>query len=175
MGASDDAVAKPPSEPPPSQDLAPLFVGKYVHSIDEKRRVAIPKAVREELDRCRLGSAFYLVRGPGDPCIWLFPERSFATFVKTSIEPMTAKQFGIGSKETRDFVRRFLASAVRTDPDKQGRIVLPEDLCALAKIQDKGDVAFMGVANKVEIWSPAVLRERDDDQEFNRRALELFG
>lgn len=173
MGGSDDQVADLTSRASRSPELTPLFVGKHVHSIDEKRRVAIPKAVREELDRCRLGSAFYLVRGPGDPCIWLFPERSFATFVKTSIEPMTAKQFGIGSKETRDFVRRFLASAVRTDPDKQGRIVLPEDLCALARIQ--GEAVFMGVANKVEIWSPAVIRERDDDQEFNRRALELFG
>lgn len=164
-GNSDEVVA--------GSRLTPLFVGRHVHSVDEKRRVAAPKAVREEMERCRLGSAFVLVRGPGDPCIWLFPALLFGAFVKDHIEPMLAKQSGIGSKETREFVRRFLGSGVRCEPDKQGRIVLPENLCAVARIEN--EAVFVGVGNKVEIWSPAVNRERDDDQEFERRALELFG
>lgn len=160
--------------PEPARDeerAGPLFVGRYVHSLDDKRRVAIPKAVREALDPARDGEAFYLLRGAGDPCIWLYPERGFRGFER-KLSSWKESQGGIGSKDVRTFVRTLLGSARRCEPDGQGRIVLPEDLCGLARIGR--EVVFVGTGDRVELWSPALLKE-PDDQEFDRTARELFG
>jgi MraZ protein len=158
---------------PGESEGGPLLVGTYVHSVDEKRRVAIPKQVREAIDPAREGTAFYLAPGVGDPCIWLFSEREFQRFVKNQLEPLVQQQSGIGSKDVRALVRHFLGAAERAEPDKQGRILLSEKLCKRAAIGR--EAAFVGVGSRIEIWEPAQLRERDDDQDFERRARELFG
>lgn len=151
----------------------PFFVGRHRHSVDDKRRVAIPKAVREAIDVVRDGAAFVVVRGMGDPCLWLMPERAFERFVKSSLRPMLERQAGVGSKDVRGLMRVFLSSADRVEADKQGRIVLDDEKCRRVGIGT--EAVFAGVGERVEIWDPKRLGETENDEDFDRRARELFG
>ena len=51
----------------------------------------------------------------------------------------------------RDTERFILAQAFEVVPDDQGRIVIPERLIQYSKFSD--DVYFIGVGDRVEIWS----------------------
>ena len=48
-------------------------------------------------------------------------------------------------------MRSFFANVHKCEPDKQGRILLPESMRNYAKI--KQDVVFIGLATRAEIWS----------------------
>jgi MraZ protein len=55
------------------------------------------------------------------------------------------------NKESRKFVRFFLAGAANVEVDKQGRILVPSVLREFAGL-DK-DVVLVGVGGRIEIWS----------------------
>ena len=52
----------------------PLFVGEFEQAIDAKHRLAIPMALREQMDPDDDGSNFILVLGP-DRHLWLYPDQ----------------------------------------------------------------------------------------------------
>jgi MraZ protein len=56
-----------------------------------------------------------------------------------------------GQKDTRDFVRLFLAGAAEVELDQLGRILIPDFLTEYAGL--KGEVTVIGVFKRVEIWS----------------------
>jgi MraZ protein len=51
----------------------------------------------------------------------------------------------------RDIERFILGSAFETEPDTQGRIIIPEILVKYANL-DK-DLVYVGLINRVEIWA----------------------
>jgi MraZ protein len=63
------------------------------------------------------------------------------------------------------------------ETDKQGRILLPDELCK--KVELAGEVAFVGVKNRFEIWSAAkwssAAEQESELSEEARRALEALG
>jgi len=50
----------------------------------------------------------------------------------------------------RAFVRHFYANAVECDIDKQGRMVLPQELREYAHIEK--ELVTVGLLDKIEIW-----------------------
>ncbi len=153
----------------------PLFVGSQLQKIDEKRRVAIPKPHRDAVVPARDGSTFFLLHAVVDRCLWLMPERSFLRFVRTTVGPLREKTgSGIGSEMVRAFESRLLGEARAVEPDKQGRIVLPQELCELSGITDESEFRGTGY-DRVEIWNPSTRRERDSKIDYERMARELFG
>lgn len=53
--------------------------------------------------------------------------------------------------DARNFKRLFFSGAVEVDVDKQNRVLIPQHLREYAGIEK--DVMFVGVQEKVEIWS----------------------
>ena len=53
-----------------------LFTGEYLHTIDDKQRLAVPSEIRSRLKPEIHGEAFYLVPG-ANGSLWLWPERTF--------------------------------------------------------------------------------------------------
>tara|TARA_B100000401_G_scaffold400517_1_gene312299 strand:- start:152 stop:364 length:213 start_codon:yes stop_codon:yes gene_type:complete len=47
--------------------------------------------------------------------------------------------------------------------DSQGRILIPENLSQFAGIEK--EVTVIGVINKIELWSPKVLKDLDKESE----------
>ena len=118
-----------------------MFMGEYNHTIDEKGRIIVPVKFRE-----KLGTKFVVTRGL-DGCLFVYDEQEWSSFENA------LKTLPITSKESRQFVRFFLAGAAEVETDKQGRINLPQVLIDYAAL-DK-DIVLVGTGAKVEIWSVA--------------------
>jgi MraZ protein len=56
-----------------------------------------------------------------------------------------------GQKDTRDFVRLFLAGAAEVELDQLGRILIPDFLSEYAGLT--GEASIIGVFRRVEVWS----------------------
>ncbi len=116
-----------------------MFMGEYSHTVDEKGRLIIPSKFREEL-----GDRFVVTKGL-DGCLFVYPEDEWKVFEeKLRALPLT-------NKDARAFARYMLAGAAEVEPDKQGRILLPQVLRTFGEL-DK-DVVLIGVVSRVEIWN----------------------
>lgn len=116
-----------------------MFMGEYNHTIDAKGRLIIPSKFREVL-----GDDFVVTKGL-DGCLFVYDNTEWSAFEeKLKALPLT-------SKESRKFVRFFLAGATGVEVDKQGRILIPSVLREFAAL-DK-DVVLAGVGGRIEIWS----------------------
>jgi len=115
-----------------------MFMGEFNHSIDAKGRIIIPSKFREAL-----GEEFVITLGL-DGCLFAYPDEEWQAFV-TKLRTLP------GTKEARQLQRYFMAGAAACEVDKQGRILIPAKLREEAAL-DK-DIVFVGVLNKIEIWS----------------------
>ncbi len=115
-----------------------MFIGEYQHSVDPKKRLALPSKFRKEL-----GTRVVVTRGL-DKCLFVYPLKTWKELAeKLGTLPM-------GESSTRSFVRLMLAGAVDSDVDSQGRILLPEYLKEYAGLSKSVTVA--GLFNRLEIW-----------------------
>lgn len=116
-----------------------VFMGEYRHNLDDKGRLFIPARFRDDL-----GPRFVITKGL-DRCLFLYSGREW--------EGMEEKlrQLPLTSAEARAFSRFFFAGASDSEPDRQGRIVLPQVLRDYAGIVK--EAVIIGVASRVEIWA----------------------
>ena len=118
-----------------------MFIGEYHHSLDEKGRMALPTKFRSSLvDGC------VVTRGI-DQCLSVYTMEEWKTL---------AEKLGtlpLAQANSRAFSRLMLAGAMDAQPDKQGRVVLPDYLREYAKL-DK-NVVVVGLYNRLEIWDEA--------------------
>lgn len=118
-----------------------MFVGNFVHSIDEKGRLSLPAKFRE-----RLGSSFVTTHGL-DGCLFVYPMAEWETIAER------LRGLATTQSNARAFSRMFFANAQECECDKQGRVSLPlhqREYAALA-----GDTVVIGANSRVEIWSAA--------------------
>jgi MraZ protein len=148
-----------------------LFLGRFVHSLDDKRRIALPKAFRDEIDEGRDGASLFLVPGL-DLCLTLFTQKRFEVFRKRLSE-MQDSGFGQGHKNVRALRRDIFSGSTKLTPDKQGRIALPED--AGRRVGIEREVVFLGVDEKIELWSPRAEEVRDEPERLLKLGRELIG
>ncbi len=116
-----------------------MFMGEYQNSIDAKGRLIVPAKFREEL-----GYRFVMTRGL-DHCLFLYSLDEWAKFEER------LKTLPVADKDARAFIRNFYAGAAECEIDKQGRIVIPQNLREHAKIGK--ELVTIGAMNRVEIWS----------------------
>jgi MraZ protein len=115
-----------------------MFMGEYNHTIDAKGRIIVPSKFREAL-----GDEF-VVTGGLDGCLFVYPNDEWMEFI-AQLKNLP------GSKEARQLQRYFMAGAASCEVDKQGRILIPNKLRESAALEK--DIVFVGVLNKIEIWS----------------------
>lgn len=151
------------------------LLGSHRHSLDEKRRVAIPKAFREQILAAGDGDTYVLCRQlGGDPCLALYPAPRFEARL-TQVESMReGAALGVGPKAVRAYLRQLRMTAATLVPDKQGRITLTEEQCRLGSITK--DVMFVGAGDCAELWAPERLEPDDGDEaDFSALASRIFG
>ncbi|MBQ7847181.1 MAG: division/cell wall cluster transcriptional repressor MraZ [Clostridia bacterium] len=114
--------------------------GEYAHTIDTKGRMFLPSKFRSTL-----GDRVYLVRGI-DNCVCIYPVEEFDKFIaKLDAAPHT-------ETKARNVKRALCASAVDTDVDAQGRVLIPSKLRSMAGLEKS--VIVVGMGDKAEIWNP---------------------
>jgi MraZ protein len=120
--------------PPPS-----LFLGEFEHAIDDRSRLAIPARFRPALD-----DGLVITRGL-DRCLVIYDSeswRSMAERVRT-LNPWQG--------DARRMQRHFFSGAVPAQPDKLGRVVIPQFLRTYAQLD--GDVVVVGLFDRIEVWA----------------------
>lgn len=115
-----------------------MLIGEYQHTLDTKKRLAIPAKLRKEL-----GETAVLTRGL-DACLALYPMREWQRLTEK------LSQLPVGQGNTRSFSRLMLAGAVEVELDQLGRILVPDYLKSYAGLKQK--VVIAGVYNRLEVW-----------------------
>jgi MraZ protein len=115
-----------------------MFMGEFNHSIDSKGRIIIPSKFREAL-----GDEFVITLGL-DGCLFAYPNNEWEAFTE-NLRKLP------GTKDARQLQRHFMAGAAACEADNQGRILIPAKLREGAALEK--DIVFVGVMNKIEIWS----------------------
>ena len=107
-----------------------MFIGEYSHTIDEKRRLAIPSKFRRDL-----GKKAVITRGL-DSCLFVFPAREWESL---------AQKLGtlpLGQSDARGFIRLILAGAMDVSLDGLGRILVPDYLREYASLKKQVTVCI---------------------------------
>lgn len=126
-----------------------MFVGVYERQLDERGRLALPSAFRNELgDHC------YLFFGD-DGCVSVRSEESFEAQARELIDQVKR------GDASRDRQRAFASSAVHATIDRQGRITLEPRLRGHAGIEPQAGVMVLGSLDQIEIWEPDRYRDAE--------------
>ncbi len=115
-----------------------LLIGEYLHSLDDKKRVSLPKNFRSAL-----GKRIVMTRGL-DNCL--------VVFSRTAWERMADKLQSLSfvDADTRGFNRFMLSGAAEVDVDAVGRMLIPDHQKEYAGL--KREIIFTGISDRVEIW-----------------------
>lgn len=125
-----------------------MLTGEYQHNMDLKGRVTVPSKFREDL-----GDKFYVCKGL-DGCLFVLSSEQWERFVeKISAMPMS---------QAKGIQRYFFSGAAEVEPDKQGRILLPQNLRTHAGLEK--DVTVIGAAVRAEIWDTERWNRYNDEQ-----------
>lgn len=115
-----------------------MLIGEYNHTLDSKKRLAIPAKLRKEF-----GEHAILTRGLNNS-LFLYPLERW--------QKLTEKlgQLSVGQADTRSFLRLVFSGAVEVELDQLGRILIPDYLKNYAELKQR--VAIVGVHDRLEIW-----------------------
>ncbi|MDQ6808967.1 MAG: hypothetical protein M3Z64_06010 [Verrucomicrobiota bacterium] len=118
-----------------------FYAGQFRHSIDEKNRITIPS-------RWRHGDAedFIILPEPHGQHLLIMAPAEFARMNARAESDPT-----IPPAQRRVFSRQLHARAQHGSSDKQGRLVLPEEVCR--ELSLKGEVELVGGQGRFEIWN----------------------
>jgi MraZ protein len=117
-----------------------LLTGTHPRTLDEKKRVGLPKKVRELLQD---PETLFVAPGP-DGCLWIYTQ--------DGLELLAAKldQSPAADVDARVFRRLYFAQAEAVDVDRSGRILIPDRLIQFAEL--KHDTVLIGVRDHLELW-----------------------
>jgi MraZ protein len=116
------------------------FVGNFPRSLDSKGRVILPSRMRLHFQEHG-----YLTPG-AEGCLALWPEEEF------ELEAGRQHEKDSLGAEARNDLRDWAALVTRVEFDRQNRMPVPTELRALADLGQ--EVLFVGVLDRVELWSP---------------------
>lgn len=138
-----------------------MFSYEYEHSMDQKGRVSIPAAYRENL-----GEEFYICKG-FDGCLFVFDIEGWKEYSKL----ISRKALSMG--ENRRIGRLLYSGSMKCTLDKQGRVLISELLRKHAKL--KKNITFIGVGSRIEIWDSEEWNSYNDisDIDYNFIAKEV--
>lgn len=116
-----------------------MLIGEFSHGMDKKNRIIIPSKLRDGL-----GETFIMTKGL-DSCLYIYPKSEWQIFEQK------LKSLPLTDKNVRSFVRFFFSGANEMEPDKMGRVLIPQSLLSYAGIE--GEVVSVGMMDRVEVWS----------------------
>lgn len=118
-----------------------FYAGEFRHSIDGKNRITIPSRWRQNRPE-----EFILLPEASHQFLLVMSPKEFA---KTSSAAETNQN--VSPRDRRIFLRHLHSRAQHASADRQGRLVLPDELCRTVAL--KGEVALVGNGGRFEIWN----------------------
>lgn len=134
-----------------------MFYGEYQHSVDPKGRVIMPAKFREEL-----GEKFIITKGL-DNCLFVYSMPEWSNL------EAKLKALPLANKDARAFVRFFFAGASECEVDKQGRILISQNLREYASLDR--EIYIIGVSTRVEIWNADKWKNYSNDENVSAESI----
>ncbi len=151
-----------------------MFLGTHQNRLDAKGRVSIPAGYRTILRAQQAGAEaadtggdtlLVLRQSPKHACIEAWPMPVFRALAPN------LDNLAMFSDDQEDMALSLYGDAWPLDPDKEGRITLPETLSAHASLTDS--VTFMGLGRHFQIWEPAAAARRLIEARTRARGVTL--
>ena len=118
-----------------------FYAGEFRHALDEKNRITIPSRWRRDEPE----EFIILPEATHQFLLVMSPEEFSRMSAAAEADP------NVSARDRRVFFRQLHARAEHGSIDKQGRLVLPVDLCK--KVGLKGEVVLVGGLGRFEIWN----------------------
>jgi len=118
-----------------------MLIGHYQTKLSIKGRVALPSSFKKSLGIKLIITAGY------EKSLMIVSESNW----QTVIGEITNQRLSLEPARATD--RFLLGSAFKLQLDSQGRFIVPKYLRKYAEISE--EVVFIGVGNRVELWSQA--------------------
>ena len=125
----------------PDSHKQQVYAGEFRHFIDDKNRITIPSRWR----RADAEELIILPEAQHQYLLIMSPEEFARMSSQAADEP------SVSARDRRVFLRQLHSRAQHGAADKQGRLVLPEELCKQLGL--KGEVALVGGRGRFEIWN----------------------
>jgi MraZ protein len=144
---------------------APAFyAGEFRHAVDEKNRITIPARWRRDG-----AEEFIILAEASDQFLLVMSPEEFSRMI-AGVE----SNANVSPRDRRIFLRQLHSRAQHGAADRQGRLVLPEDLCR--KVGLKGEVALVGGGGRFEIWNlPRWKRAHEEETPTYQHVANVIG
>ena len=145
-----------------------MFQGETAITVDDKGRLAIPTAYRDEV--ARGGNRLVVTYNPYEAgCLWLYPEAEWQR-VRDQVNALPNAK-----RVHRNLQLKLVGAATVVEPDGSGRILLPQTHRAAAGLEKKA--VLLGMGSKFELWSEqahaAQIQSTIGEDEVSDAMLEL--
>lgn len=115
-----------------------MFIGEYQHTLDAKKRLAVPAKVRK-----LFGEKAVITRGLNN-CLFLYPLEQWRILTEK------LGTLSVGQGDTRSFSRLMFSGAMEVELDTLGRVLVPDYLKNYAGLRTR--VVIIGVHDRLEVW-----------------------
>lgn len=122
--------------------MAAGLTGEFQHALDQAGRVALPARFRDAFkDQVKLVRLF-------EPCVNVYTPEGWEHFL--------GQLQGLDTFRTaaRTMQRQLLSRAYTVEPDRQGRVLVPQTLRGGAGLAVNQPVTVLGVDDHLELWNP---------------------
>jgi MraZ protein len=141
-----------------------FYAGEFRHFIDEKNRITIPARWRRDGTE-----EFVILPEAKDQFLVVMSPEEFSRMNHT-----VESDPNVSARDRRVFFRQLHARAQHGAADRQGRLVLPEELCKLVGL--KGEVALVGGRGRFEIWNlPRWKRAHEEETPTYQHVANVVG
>ncbi len=114
-----------------------MLSGTYQYNIDAKGRLNFPAKLRENLSE-----TFIITTSLADPCLVVYSKEEW--------QRLEERLGNLPSTQTRKIKRFIFGNSTEVVPDKQGRIIVPQNLMVHGGLVK--EVTIVGVSDSCEIW-----------------------
>jgi len=145
-----------------------MFQGETAITIDDKGRLSIPTAARDQV--ARVGGRLVVTYNPYEAgCLWLYPEAVWEKVRDQVVALPNAKRVH------RNLQLKLVGAATVVELDANGRVLLPASHRAAAGLEKKA--VLLGMGGKFELWSEqahlAQIRQTIGEDEISDDMLDL--
>lgn len=146
-----------------------MFQGETAITIDDKGRLAIPTAYRDQVARA-CGNRLVVTYNPYEAgCLWLYPEATWE-MVRDQVNALPNAK-----RVHRNLQLKLVGAATVVEPDGNGRVTLPASHRNAAGLEKKA--VLLGMGGKFELWSEqahlAQIRQTIGEDEISEDMLDL--
>jgi MraZ protein len=138
------------------------FSGKHYKSLDSKGRVIVPALFREILSFSN-SSKLIITNDVFDRCLCAYSVDEWQKLIDR------ANQLPQTSDSVKFYMRRVIGSAIESEVDKQGRVLVAPALRVDAGLNS--EIVLLGLGNRIEVWDRSELEGMADPARIDKKTF----